>query len=468
MIEGNKAQTGITEQNQSVADEDMCENIEMNTQGAGKAGFRGACRHLLTHNKVDVLTLVEPRISGRRADKVCARLNFSESIRVECTGFARGIWMPWNVESIKLSVLTVHNNFIHLGYVHLVVVYAPPAAHRRVQFWADFEEEVKLISTPLFIGGDFNYILSIEERQGGMKVLSSDTRTFVNWVNNLELIDMGATRSKYTWNRGKSTTTRISKRLDRVFVNLSGRLRWQEAYVQHLAAVCSDHNPLLLQLTSANAPNRARKPFHFEAAWILHPSFLDFVDSSWEHSLHAYQALDKLKWELKEWNQRVFGNIYRRKSALIARIDGIQRAIENKRTSSRLIELQNSYTLAQQEKLWFQKSRESWIELGDRNTKFFHASTVIRRRKNRISALRNAKDEWVEDQGELETMATNFFKQLYSLPPAETDFHPLVGGGFSNLEQVETNGLDIYPSDEEIWEAVRKMGSYKASEIDGF
>nr|KYP48675.1 hypothetical protein KK1_029657 [Cajanus cajan] len=40
------------------------------------------------------------------------------------------------------------------------------------------------------------------------------------------------------------------------------------------------------------------------------------------------------------------------------------------------------HVLIQEELLWFQKSRYKWLELGDRNTKYFHGSTLIRRRKN--------------------------------------------------------------------------------------
>lgn len=40
--------------------------------------------------------------------------------------------------------------------------------------------------------------------------------------------------------------------------------------------------------------------------------------------------------------------------------------------------------LSKEEFFWRQKSRETWLEVGDSNSKFFHASTKVRRGVNRI------------------------------------------------------------------------------------
>ena len=52
----------------------------------------------------------------------------------------------------------------------------------------------------------------------------------------------------------------------------------------------------------------------------------------------------------------------------------------------------------QEEILWKQKSRKLWLREGDRNTSFFHKSTVQHRQHNYITHLKLAKGNILEDQ----------------------------------------------------------------------
>ena len=62
-------------------------------------------------------------------------------------------------------------------------------------------------------------------------------------------------------------------------------------------------------------------------------------------------------------------------------------------------ELQEDYNnvLLQEELFWFQKSREQWVRLGDRNTRFFHMQTVMRRKRNKIHGLFMDDGSWSTD-----------------------------------------------------------------------
>lgn len=67
-------------------------------------------------------------------------------------------------------------------------------------------------------------------------------------------------------------------------------------------------------------------------------------------------------------------------------------------------DLQKLYdeVLAQEEILWFKKSRDNWVELDNKNTMFFHTQTVIKRsrRRNKITSLM-IKDTQCDDDSVL-------------------------------------------------------------------
>lgn len=52
---------------------------------------------------------------------------------------------------------------------------------------------------------------------------------------------------------------------------------------------------------------------------------------------------------------------------------------------------------------------------GDRNTKFFHMSTIIRRTRNRVEMLKKDENQWVSDAQELEKLAVDYLKKNYIL-----------------------------------------------------
>ncbi|XP_022562550.1 uncharacterized protein LOC111208096 [Brassica napus] len=154
-------------------------------------------------------------------------------------------------------------------------------------------------------------------------------------------------------------------------------------------------------------------------------------------------------------------------------IKGVQELIEQNPTDELLEkegELLKEFerVLEHEELIWFQKSREKWVAHGERNTKFFHMSTIIRRRRNRVEALKKDDNHWVTDANELEELAVNYFKRLYSLEDVETEPIRLSGRGFVRLTSQDYEILNKTFSAEEVEKAVRAMGSFKAPGLDGF
>lgn len=73
--------------------------------------------------------------------------------------------------------------------------------------------------------------------------------------------------------------------------------------------------------------------------------------------------------------------------------------------------------LLQEEVLWMQKSWVDWLRMGNKNTKFLHTSTLVRRRRNRVELLMNEESDWLAGSAQLKNMAFEFYTGLFSTDP---------------------------------------------------
>jgi hypothetical protein len=63
----------------------------------------------------------------------------------------------------------------------------------------------------------------------------------------------------------------------------------------------------------------------------------------------------------------------------------------------------------QEETLWRQKSRIRWLNEGERNTKFFHRTTISRRTHNKILKIQDRDGIERESHKEIENILVNHF-----------------------------------------------------------
>ena len=64
--------------------------------------------------------------------------------------------------------------------------------------------------------------------------------------------------------------------------------------------------------------------------------------------------------------------------------------------------------------MWRQRSRVTWLSKGDKNTHFFHLRASNRRRKNLIKSLQKQDGQLTEELTEMQQMALDFYKTLYT------------------------------------------------------
>ncbi|CAN1761157.1 Transposon TX1 uncharacterized 149 kDa protein [Linum perenne] len=120
-----------------------------------------------------------------------------------------------------------------------------------------------------------------------------------------------------------------------------------------------------------------------------------------------------------------------------------------------------------EEAFWGQRARVNWLHCGDRNTKFFHATTTQRKLRNSITKLKREDGGWIEEETEIKDHITTYFKKLFTAPDRNVDYNLV-----NEIPRVVTNEMNEELtqsiSDEEVKKAVFDMGKDKAPGPDGY
>ncbi|GLU03960.1 hypothetical protein SLE2022_211290 [Rubroshorea leprosula] len=70
--------------------------------------------------------------------------------------------------------------------------------------------------------------------------------------------------------------------------------------------------------------------------------------------------------------------------------------------------------LEREEIMWRQRSREIWIQEGDRNTRFFHNRASKLKDRNRVDRLLNENGELTSDFNAVQGVVTGYFSKLFT------------------------------------------------------
>lgn len=177
-----------------------------------------------------------------------------------------------------------------------------------------------------------------------------------------------------------------------------------------------------------------------------------------------YQKQAKTRVALRKWNKEVFGHCQVRINLLMDKISVVQKrppTEENGRIEEEL-QVELSEWLLRSEILWKQKSRELWLKEGDRNTKFFHLSTIIRRRQNNIDAIKTEEGCWVTNSNQIRQLFYSSFKSLFTEECVNFSEH-LDNLLTSCITEEENSMLKKVPTREEIKETLFQMPNLKSS-----
>jgi ribonuclease HI len=422
---------------------------------------------------------METHVSFQKTKLFWMKSGYVNIHSVDARGHSGGIWL-FKQQGINIAadIFEVYKDTItirlSLGNAiwFMTGIYASPVYTSRLELWNHLTELRKDIVEPWLLIGDFNDIIRPSEQKGGT-FSHSRAKAMSDVMDNCNLVDVNTTGGTFTWSRPCTGNRMVSRKLDRAVADVPWCLAFPEAYVEVLCKFHSDHNPLLLR---CGIPRRGFGPrnFRFEAAWISHPDYSDIVKTAWgKHESDIVTCLQQVQQDSIIFNKECFGNIRKNKVQLERRLKGVQNALERV-DSARLVylerDLQREYDLIlrQEEIHWYQKAREDWIKLGDRNTKFFHTKTIIRRKRNKIHGLHLPNGIWCTDDDMLREAAQDYFKKLFCTVNASIVIGTNDRLQGPLLDEEACHSLTRQITQEEVTQALNQMHPFKAPGPDGF
>lgn len=286
--------------------------------------------------------------------------------------------------------------------------------------------------------------------------------------------ELGFCGPLYTWSNKRRGIANIKERIDRGLANIQWKEIFPESKVSHIPCPSSDHCPILLD-TNPAVFNVGRQ-FHFQPMWLSDPSCSTLITEAWKKKIdgsHDAQVTIKLRYvkvALKRRNKENFGNVLEEIKSLKSQLYDLMGQTDSDDKSEREAALKSRWEelLRREEILWRVKSRELWLKEGDRNTRFFHLSTINKRRKNQIEWIKKKEDgAWVFKREEVSAVLLNHLKEVF-----ETKGGVGISEAGSLLEAVITEEDNVMlkapPTKEEVQQAVFQIGANKAPGPDGF
>ncbi|XP_020693467.1 uncharacterized protein LOC110107530, partial [Dendrobium catenatum] len=282
---------------------------------------------------------------------------------------------------------------------NIAVIYADKDLHVRRSLWASINS-CRDAEIPLLAIGDFNCILSQDDKKGGRPFrTSAASLDMEEFIRTNDLVDPGFLGPKFTWSNNKDGLSKIWARLDRCFISTSLLEVHQEFEVRHLLRLASDHCPLLCSLST---PSRFQRSawIRFEDMWLSYPAAGRIVSKCWHWAPPGGPA-DVLQAKCRRtlrhlffWSRNKIQGLHQLQRSLELDIAALQVADCSPEGLSPVQEVEllrkvrelNS-TLARITTWWQQRAKVRWLEEGDANTHYFHSVASSRRRGNRIREM---------------------------------------------------------------------------------
>ncbi|KAG7559344.1 ABC transporter type 1 transmembrane domain superfamily [Arabidopsis thaliana x Arabidopsis arenosa] len=359
------------------------------------------------------------------------------------------IWILWH-PSVKVRILakslqmvTCEVKFPEITTLFIVsFVYASNDEGTRCELWNEIcalATDPTVVGTPWVVLGDFNQTLCPSDHSSPASLnLDRPTRVFSDSLQAASLIDLTFRGCHFTW-WNKRSSNPVAKKLDRVLVNDE----WQAAFPLSVAFFEAPH-------------------------WYS-------LNASGSDMFRVSYKLRELKKVIREFSKVNYSDLEKRVQEALSDLTELQsRVLSNPSPANACLEIEATrkweILSKAEESFFYQKSRITWLDEGDKNTSFFHRMASTRQAQNHIHFLIDGQGNRIETQENIHDHCVDFFNDLLGSDESESNFVQEDITSLLNFQCTaeQRSSLDAYFSKDEIKAAFFSLPKNKASGPDGY
>ncbi|KAK3188889.1 hypothetical protein Dsin_028450 [Dipteronia sinensis] len=421
-----------------------------------------------------------------RMEFIRVKLGYSGKLVVNSDGSKGGLCLFWS-DLVDISLLSFFRFHIDVQvqshrnkFWRFMGFYGHSTAQQRHHGWTLLRRILSFSSLPWLCGGDFNEIIDAIEKSGGGSRPQSQLDNFRMALDDCGLQDLGALGPWFTWCNKRDDNGLVQERLDRFVCDFKWRNTFDAATVTNLEFWRSDHRPVILHVQQACSPNsldvlNSQRRFYFEECWADSEDYANIIKDAWTDIGEGVQmqslvsSISGCTLKLGQWtklNTRgLTKEIRRKQEELLKASNSIQ---SGSWKQIRNLEKELDSLLETEEIYWKQRSRESWLKSGDRNSKYFHNQASSRKARNFITGLYDEMGVWKDSKNGIFIIVENYFSNIFkSQLPSRNDLSLVLDCVTPSLPEAKCNFLDSKFSADEVRRAVFDMAPTKAPGPDG-
>ena len=234
----------------------------------------------LQQNKVGLVGLLETKRKEHKAVTIAANI-FPGWHWVHNFSISKGrIWVAWNPRAFTVNTLKMSDQFIHRAAAqtatkilfHITFIYGHNHELQCRPLWTELQQISLSVTGAWCIFGDFNTIMSINDRYGGNEVVDHDIQELSDFMRNYEVLEMPSSGAYFTW-----TNRSLWSKIERVFINSLWYEEFDYSLAKILPPVLLDHSPILIQFLETPKPPSM---FQYCDMWSSHKDFQSIISSN--------------------------------------------------------------------------------------------------------------------------------------------------------------------------------------------